>query len=300
MEKKYVLLVTSGYVIWGVQPLFWGLMGYIDSMLTLAMRVIWAAVFAVCILAATRRLPELKALFKDKSKIKFLAPAMLFLLADWGLFIYAVQAGHVLDTSLGYYMAPFVIFALGMVVFKEKPNALMLIAISLAVIGVAISAIQYGRFPLISVALSLLFAIYGAIKKFAQVESVLSIAAETIMMIPMALAFLLISPIGRNGLVQSTAIDHLLFVGAGVITALPMMLYSLGVLKLPFVMLGFMQYISPTLSLFCGLLMGETITPDKLVTFAFIWAALTVYIISVLLQEKKKRSLEAKAKATAL
>jgi chloramphenicol-sensitive protein RarD len=290
MEKKSVLLAASGYIIWGVLPLFWGLLGHIDNRITMAMRIIWSAVFTTGILAVTRRLPELKALLGNRQKIKFLAPAMLFLLADWWLFIYAVQSGHILDTSLGYYMSPFVVFALGMAVFKEKTNFLMLIAMSLAFAGVAISAIYYGRFPLISVALSLSFAIYGAIKKSAQIEGVLSIAAETMMMTPLVVAFLLLSPIGRT-LAFNTFTDHLLFVCAGIATALPLMLYSLGVLKLPYVMLGFMHYIAPTLALLCGLFMGETITPDKLVTFVFIWAALAVYVVSVALEEKKKRLL---------
>ena len=290
MEKKSVLLTASGYIIWGVLPLYWGLLSHIDSMLTMIMRIIWSAVFTTGILAVTRRLPELKALLGNKQKIRVLVPAILFLLADWWLFIYAVQSGHILDTSLGYFMSPFVVFALGMTVFKEKTNILMLIAMSLAFTGVAISAIHYGRFPLISVALSFSFAIYGAIKKSVRIESVLSIAAETTMMTPLAVAFLLFSPIGRT-VASNTLTDHLLFAGAGIATALPMMLYSLGVLRLPYVMLGFMHYISPTLSLFCGLFMGETITPDKLVTFAFIWAALALYVVSVALEEKKKQLL---------
>jgi len=288
MEKKSVLLTMSGYIMWGILPLYWGLMGHINSMITMAMRIIWAAVFTTGLLAVTRRLPELTALFGNKQKIRFLVPAMLFLLVDWWLFIYAVQSGHILDTSLGYFMGPFVVFALSIVVFKEKPNFLMLIAMSLAFTGVAISAVRYGRFPLISVALSFSFAIYGAIKKSVRVEGVLSIAAETIMMTPLAVAFLLFSSIGGT-LAFNTFTDHLLFAGAGIATALPMALYSRGVLKLPYVMLGFMQFIAPTLSLLCGLFMGETITPDKLVTFAFIWAALAVYVVSVVLEEKSSR-----------
>jgi chloramphenicol-sensitive protein RarD len=287
--KKSVILTASGYIIWGLQPLYWVWLAHIDPLLNMAMRIIWAALFAVGILAVRRRLPELKALLGNKQKMKFLAPAMLFLLADWCLFIYAVQSGHILDTSLGYFMGPFVVFALSMLVFKEKPNLLMLIAMSLAFAGVAISALHYGRFPLISVALSFLFAIYGAIKKSLKVESVLSIAAETLMMTPLALAFLLLSPLGGT-LAFTTFSGHLLFVGAGIVTALPMMLYSLGVLKLPYVMLGFMQYISPTLSLFCGLATGEAITPDKLTTFVFIWAALALYVVAVTVEERKKRA----------
>lgn len=290
MDKKSVLLVFLGYVIWGLQPLYWDLMGHMDPMLNLCFRILWAVVFSISILAVTKRLPELTAVFKNKQKMKFLVPATLFLLLDWGIFIYAVQTGHVLDTSLGYYMAPFVVFALGMLVFKEQPKPLILVAIGLAVIGVVFSAIQYGSIPVISLVLSFLFAVYGALKKFAQVESVVSIAAETIMMAPLAILFLLF--FRMEGLAATSVSDHLLFIGSGVVTALPMMLYSLGVIKLPFVMLGFMQYISPTLSLLCGLLMGERVTQDKLVTFLFIWAALAVYMFAMVMEERKKKALQ--------
>ncbi|MCL1981708.1 MAG: EamA family transporter RarD, partial [Clostridiales bacterium] len=275
MEKKRVMSALSCYVIWGIQPLYLGLMTHINPMLTLALRIFWAAAFALGILAFTHRLPELKALFLNRQKMKFLAPAMLFLLGDWGVFIYAVETGHVLDTSLGYYMAPFVVFALGMIIFKEKLTPLMIAAMLLAFSGVAVSVLQYGQFPLISVVLSFLFAIYGALKKTVQVESVLSISAETIMMLPLTVAFMFVSSMWP-ALAASPAGDHFLFIGAGIITALPMMLYTFGVVKLPYVMIGFMQYIAPTLSLCCGLLMGETVTPDKLVTFLFIWAALAL------------------------
>ena len=288
INKKGVILAFSGYVIWGCAPLFWGLTAHIDPMLTLVMRIFWSAAFATGILALTGRLPELKALLLNKKKMRILAPAVLFLLGDWGVFLYAVQSGHVLDTSLGYYISPFVVFALSMIVFREKPTVLMLAAMSLAFAGVAVSAIHYGRFPIISVLLSLMFSIYGAFKKTAQVEGVLSIAAETAMMVPLALAALLLSPL-KGALAANTFTDHMLFVGAGVMTALPMFLYSSGVIDIPFVMIGFMQYVGPTLSMFCGLLMGEVITPDKLLTFAFIWAAMALYAISVVIGETKKK-----------
>lgn len=291
-DKKNFLLVFMGYVIWGVQPLYWNMMGHMDPMFNLAFRILWAMVFTVGILAVTKRLPEYGALFRDKQKMKYIIPAAVFLLLDWGFFIYAVQAGHVLDTSLGYYMGPFVVFGIGRLVFKEKLSRLVIIAMILASLGVLFNivynVVQHGQFPMLSILLAFLFAIYGMFKRFAQVDSVVSIAAETTMMAPLAILFLLFF---RLDAVASRGVtDHLLLVGAGVVTALPMMLYSLGVLKLPFVMLGFMQYISPTLSLICGLFLGEPLTIDKLVTFLFIWAGLAVYMTSVVREEKQRRA----------
>ncbi|MDL2257769.1 EamA family transporter RarD [Eubacteriales bacterium OttesenSCG-928-K08] len=289
-DKKSFLLILGGYVFWGLQPLYWKTIGATSAMFNLSCRIIWAMIFTVGLLAATKRLPEIKALFKNKEKMKFIVPAAILLLLDWGVFIYAVQAGHVLDTSLGYYMGPFVVFALGMLVFKEKPAPLTLVAMGLAVVGVAASVIYYGQFPILAVALAFLFSVYGALKKFAQVDSLLSIAVETIIMVPFALAYLIFVGTGEPGGMGELSVGyHLLLVGSGIVTALPMVLYSLGVLKLPFVMLGFMQYISPTLSMICGLFLGEQITPDKLVTFIFIWAGLILYSITVVREEKKKR-----------
>lgn len=290
MDKKSVLTVALGYAIWGVQSLYWNLLGHMDPMFNLAFRILFSVVFTVGILALTKRLAALKAVFFNKQKMKFLAPAALFLLLDWGVFIFAVQTGHVLDTSLGYYMGPFVVFFIGMIVFGEKQSRLVRVAMLLALLGVVFnivySIVQHGSFPVLSILLACLFAIYGMFKKYAQVDSVVSIAAETIMMAPLAILFLLF--FRTDMLATRSVTDWLLLMGAGVVTSVPMLLYSLGVLRLPFVMLGFMQYISPTLGMLCGLFLGETMTVDKLVTYIFIWAGLIVYTTAVIREEREK------------
>ncbi|MDR1619933.1 MAG: EamA family transporter RarD [Clostridiales bacterium] len=289
MDKKSVLQVALGHVMWGILPLYWAMLAHMDPMFNLACRICWAVAVTVGVLAATKKLPPYKAVFVDKQKMKYLIPAAVFLLLDWGVFIYAVQSGHVLDTSLGYYMGPFVVFAIDMLVFKEKHGKHTLIAMLLVLIGVAFfvvyNVIQYGRFPMLSILLSCLFAIYAMLKKFAQVDSVVGIAAETTMMLPLALVFLIVF---RGADVAALTFgDHLLLIGAGVVTAVPMMLYSVGVIRLPFAMLGFMQYISPTLSLLCGLLLGETVTPDKLVALLFIWAGIGLYMYAAIKEENR-------------
>jgi len=289
LKKKSLLLVLSCYFIWGFQPLYWVLLDHMDSYFLMACRVLVGAVFSVAFLAVQRRLPELKELLLDKKRMKYLVPAAFFLLADWTIFLVAVQNGHVLDTSLGYFMGPLVVFGLSVFLFKEKCSLLKGLAIALSVLGVAITAVKFGRFPAVSLVLAVAFSIYGAIKKFVHVEPVLSIAAETIIICPLAVIFILGFRMGDNGMAALVGMDALLLLGAGIITAVPMMLYSHGVNDLPLMMMGFFQYLSPTLSMFCGLLMGETLSPDRLTSFVFIWAALAVFSFAVVREERRKK-----------
>lgn len=292
MDKKSTLLVFSGYVMWGFQPLYWGLLGQFNPMFNLAMRILWSVVFMACVLFAARKSAAFKAVITDRKKLKFIMLGTLFLLMDLIIYMDAVQTGHVLDAALGYYMGPFVTFSLSMLLFKEKPRPLAIAAMATALIGVAVSIIQYGKFSYISVLLAILFVVYGAFKKLAAVEPIVSYSVEMALMAPLAILYLVLFPANIGGTISVTAL--LLFAGTGVVTCLPMILYALGVLKLPFVMMGFMQYVSPSLGLICGLIMGEVITIDKLVTFLFIWAAMTLYMVSMA-RDERKRSLESKA-----
>ncbi|MDO5111675.1 MAG: EamA family transporter RarD [Clostridia bacterium] len=288
MNRKNVLLVLACYVMWGLQPLFWDLLAGYDSLFILANRIVWSVVFCVSILALRGDLYKLKAVFMDKATLRYLAPASFFLLLDWGLFIWAVQSGHVLDTSMGYYMGPLVVFGLSLFMFHERCNKWQIVAILFAVAGVTVSALQFGSFPGMAIALSLAFAIYGALKKFAQVEPLVSIAAETLMMAPFALLFLLFFRMGDNGFASVDLRGWLLLAASGAVTAMPMILYSVGVIHLPFYVLGFFQYISPSISLLCGLLMGETLTRERLITFLFIWTGLAIFSLSTLKKSKAK------------
>lgn len=297
VNRKNVLLVLACYVMWGLQPLYWDLLAGFDSLFILANRILWSVVFCVSVLAVRGELGKLKAVFADKKTMRFLAPAALFLLLDWGLFIWAVQSGHVLDTSMGYYMGPLVVFSLSLFLFHERCNKWQIVAILFAVAGVLVSVFQFGRFPGMAIALCLAFAIYGALKKFAQVEPLVSIAAETLMMAPFALVFLLFFRMGDNGVGGVDLHAFLLLAASGAVTAMPMILYSLGVIHLPFYVLGFFQYISPSISLLCGLAMGETLSRDKLITFLFIWTGLTIFSLSTLKKAKAKEGTQEEAGA---
>lgn len=289
MNKKSLLLVLAGYVLWGVLPLYWGLLSNLNSMVILANRVLWSAVWTGLLLVVLKKTPEIKTVFKDKKVMKYLIPASIVITCNWGLYIWAVTSGKVMDASLGYYMNPLAVFLCGIFVFREKCNKLELAALLLALVGVVLSTVQYGEFPFTAIGLAVLFAAYGVLKKFAHVDSVTGVFVETVLMVPFAIAFLLFAPVSVSAFSQATVGEYLLLAGAGIATALPMVLYSQGVNDLPFSTMGFLQYVSPTLMLLIGILQGEAFTGAQAISFGFIWAGLVLYTIGMVRREKARQ-----------
>lgn len=288
MNRKYVVLMLLCYLSWGLQPLYWNLYSDLDSLFLLAVRALWCAVFTVGILAWQKRLGDLLALLRNRRAMRFLAPATVFLLTDWGVYTVAVRSGHILDSSLGYYLNPLVTFFIGFFLFREKCRWPQFLALGLAVTGVAISALGFGSFSWFTAILALAWAFYATFQKLADVDSLLSIAAETLILAPFMIPFLLAFRTGGNGLASLTAMKQLYLIGSGLVTALPMLLFSACVRKVPLSVISFFQYLSPTFSIFAGLLIGETVTPAKWVSFLFIWAGIAVFTISTYAADRKK------------
>lgn len=291
MNKKSLMLVLTGYVLWGVLPLYWHQLANVNPLVVLANRIIWSAVFTVIVLAATKRLKELKLMMRDKRVMKLLIPATVAITLNWGIFIWAVGQNRVIESSLGYYMNPLMVFFLGTLVFKERCGRLELLALLCAAVGVVYSTVQYGEFPFISVLLAALFAIYGMFKKMAGVDGFVSVSVETILLTPFALLFLLIWPGTPAALNSVTTLETVFLVMAGAMTAIPLILYSQGVNNIPFLTMGFLQYISPTLMLFMGVLvMGEEFSVSKAISFSFIGAGLILYTIGMIRRERAARN----------
>lgn len=290
MNKKSLALVFLAYLIWGALPLYWTLLSNLDSVFILCNRIIWALVFAVVLLMALKKLSSMKALLTDWSKLKFLIPASIFITLNWGLYIWAVNSHHVIESSLGYYMNPLVVCLFGIVVFREKVNLPQIAAILLASVGVLISTIQYGSFPFVAITLAVSFTLYGTCKKFAHVGGVESVGVETLLIAPIALLFVIFAPQSHASLEVLTMPQVLFCIGSGVVTAIPLMLYSKGVNELPFVILGFLQYIAPTLMLIIGIWQGEVFTPDQAISFGFIWTGLVIFSIGIVMQDRKLKA----------
>lgn len=290
--KKGIPTLLLCFFIWGFQPLYWYICGEWDTYFLLACRIIWAAVCCLCILWAQGKLPQLLAVFRDKDILKREIPASVFLLADWGVYLWAVQNGRVLECSLGYYIQPLVVFILGAVIFREKVSWRHIVILAVVVVGIVLSTDGFNGIPYVTILLAVCFAIYAAIKRSLRIDSVVSTSAEIVMMVPLALLFILFFRMGDTGMASITPLRQLMLLGAGVVTAMPMVLYSVGVKYLPLMTAGFCQYLSPTLAIVCGMIMGEYLTAEKLRSFYFIWAGVLLYCLNTVYEERKKARLK--------
>lgn len=290
--KKGIPTLLLCFFIWGFQPLYWYICGEWDTYFLLACRIIWAAVCCLCILWAQGKLPQLLEVFRDKNILKREIPASVFLLADWGVYLWAVQNGRVLECSLGYYIQPIVVFILGAVIFREKVIWRHIVILAVVVVGIVLSTDGFNGIPYVTILLAVCFAIYAAIKRSLRIDSVVSTSAEIVMMVPLALLFILFFRMGDTGMASITPLRQLMLLGAGVVTAMPMVLYSVGVKYLPLMTAGFCQYLSPTLAIVCGMIMGEHLTAEKLRSFYFIWAGVLLYCLNTVYEERKKARLK--------
>ena len=280
MTKKDTAALLGCYMLWGFQPLYWGLIGDVGTMTLMPLRIVFAALFSVLILAFQKRTGELRVLFKNKKMMKFLLPAAMFLLADWTVYIILVNSGHIIDVSLGYYINPLILFLIGALIYREKCGAGHFIALAVAVTGVVVSAAAFGSVPYTSLIIAVNWAVYAAIKKNVSVDGVLSIAAETLILTIPAVIFMLVFQ--RAELAQIPVSSYLPLLGSGVVTALPMFLYSRCVSRLPLVLMCFAQYLSPTFGLACAFIRGESFSQSQLISLAFFIAAIVIFTVSEL------------------
>jgi len=238
------------------------------------------------VLVATGRMKVLRDTLKNKATMRYLAPASLLITFNWGLYIWAVNNGRVLDCSLGYYMNPLIAFLLAVIIFREKYTKLQLAAVALAFTGVVISLVAFGSFPVVAIGLSISFAMYGVLKKKAHADPAASIAVESLLIAPFALTFsLMFMP---ESIAAVTAPEVLLLVGGGALTAIPLLLYARAVNDIPFITVGFLQYISPSLTLIYGLISGEKLPVSRIVSFIFVGLGLVVFSIALIRKSKEE------------
>lgn len=277
-----VIYAVTAYTLWGGLPIYWKLINSVFSIEILANRIVWAFVFTIAIVAVTKQWKELKEIAKDKKQIFNIFIASILIAFNWGLYIWAVNSDKIVDASLGYYINPLFAVVLGMIIFKEKLNYWQVSALVIAFIGVIIKTLQYGKVPWISLGLAISFGLYGAMKKSIRANSIVGLTLETIMLTPVAAIYITsrqISGMGAFGRESETVI--LLLIGSGIVTAIPLLLFASGAKRLPMSVLGFTQYISPTISLIIGIFIyNENFTVVDMVGFGFIWIALTIYSLS--------------------
>ena len=293
--KRGLFFAVIAYIGWGASPLYWKLLDQVGFFGLVSHRMFWSFVLMYTG-ARFMRGKELKALFRDKRALKILGLASILIAATWWVFIYAVNSGNSLQAALGYYINPLMSIIAGVVIFKEKLTGLQKVASILAAAGVIFFTVNYGSFPWISITLALLFAVYGAIKKIGGYPAIPALAVETTIVAPLALVFVVISFfLPGNGFMADTSsvegwTTTVLLVGGALVTILPLLWYAEAVNALPPTWIGFLQYMSPTVTLLIGVfLFGEPFTLAHAVCFALIWTGLLLISIELFVKSQKAK-----------
>jgi chloramphenicol-sensitive protein RarD len=281
-----ILMAVGAYFLWGILPLYWKLLQGVNPMEILAHRIIWCLVFLLMIVILSRNIKsavnEAIRIAGYPAKTIGVVLAAVILTINWYSYIWAVNNNQVIQASLGYYINPLISVLLGVIVLKEKLSRGQRAACLLAFCGVLILTVNHGTLPWIALVLAVSFALYGLIKKTVNIDAVTGLILESSIMSLFSLFYLWhlhSSSTGAFG--NSGLLITILLVGAGIVTSIPLLLYSRAVNHLPLSMLGFLQYINPTISLLLGIfIFRETFSAIHLAAFAVIWVGLLLYSFS--------------------
>ena len=289
--SKGVFFAVSGFFIWGVLPLYWRLLESVTPLHLLAFRILLSLLLLAVILSLQKNFLWL-TVFKDSKNGSMILLASLILCINWGVFIWAVNNGRVIEASLGFYINPLLSVVLGLIFFREKLSVLQWTAFGFACLGVLILTLLSGTLPWISVVLAVCFAFYGVLKKKINLPSTESLAAETLAAAPVGIFLLFVRVDMTEGLIPGVQnLSYISALGAGVLiplafsgllTSLPLYCFGHGAKLLPLSSLGFFQFIAPTISFLIAIFVfGEFFPLYHFAAFAFIWLAAILYIISL-------------------
>ena len=270
---------VGAYLLWGLFPLYWPLLEPAAAVEILAHRIAWSLVLLAAALALTAGFAWLRQL--ERRQVALLTLAAVTVTVNWGMYIYGVNSGHVVETSLGYFINPLVTVALGVAVLGERLSRAQAVAVAIAGAAVAVLAIDYGRPPWIALTLAFSFGSYGLMKKRAGVDGTQSLAFETGVLALPATAYLLWLGARGEGTFTSEGTGHVaLLVGSGIATAVPLALFGAAAIRIPLTTLGLLQYIAPTIQFAIGVLIyTEPMPASRLAGFALVWVALAIFTI---------------------
>jgi chloramphenicol-sensitive protein RarD len=270
---------VGAYVMWGLVPLYWPLLKPASAMEILSHRVVWSLVFLLIIVYFKKLFSDIKVALFDKRKMILLFFASIFITINWGVFIWAVNNGHVIETSLGYFINPLVSVALGVIVLKEKLRTLQKVAVSLTFVAVTFLTLTLGHPPYIALSLAFSFGFYGLVKKMANVKAIPSLALESLMITPFFAVFLYyLSSQNELTFVELGPIHSLWLVTAGIVSVIPLMLFSTAVLRIPLVVLGLLQALGPIIQFLLGyFVFDEPMITARWVGFLIVWLAVSVF-----------------------
>ena len=282
IDRKGLVLGISAYAFWGILPIYFKALRAVPSVDIVAHRILWSVPILALLLSVAGAWDEVGAALRNRRAMLLLGVTALLIGANWLLYVYAVNSGHILAGSLGYYLNPLANVLLGRIVLKERLSWLQWAAVALAAAGIAALAAGALGQLWISIALCLSFASYGLLRKIAPVDATAGLAIETALLAPFAAAWLVWSFSSGQPTFGDSSADIVLIAVAGVVTTVPLLLFTAAARRLPYSMLGMLQFIAPTLQfLIAVLLYGEPFTTAHAIAFGAIWAALGLYVIAI-------------------
>ena len=295
-QRRGFVLALIAYLSWGFFPLYWQVLAPAGAVEILAHRIVWSLVIAVALIAVTRRWARLRAVFRDRRRVRFLAVGAVVIAVNWGMYIYGVLTGHVVETSLGYFINPLVTIVLGVLVLGERLRRFQWLALAVAASAVVELTFDYGHVPWLSLTLACSFGTYGLMKKKADVGTTEGLTVETVLLTPVALGYLLITQFaGTATFGHHGAGNAIALAGTGLITAIPLLCFGAAATRVSLTTLGLLQYLVPTIQFTIGLVVfHEAMTTARWVGFGLVWVALAMITAeSVLVRRKEKRAVRA-------
>jgi chloramphenicol-sensitive protein RarD len=283
-QRKGVVLGVAAYAMWGAFPLYWPLLEPAGALEILAHRLIWSLIVMVVLVALARRGRQLRRLVTTPRTLGLLALAGTTVSINWATYIWGVNNGYVVETSLGYFINPLVTVLMGVLVLRERMRPLQWAAVGVGLLAVLVLAIDYGRPPWIALVLAFSFGSYGLLKKTANAGAIESLALETAVVSPIALVYVVWLGATGAGHFTSEGMGHTaLFVSAGVVTAVPLIFFGASAVRIPLVVLGLLQYLAPIFQFALGVLyFHEAMPPGRWIGFGLVWIALAVFTYEVI------------------
>ncbi len=278
--KKGILYGIGAYALWGFFPVYWKLLAQVDAFQLIGHRIIWSCLLLLAVIAAGGNWAEFRGKVGAKVIQAYILAALLIGF-NWTMYVWAVNAGYIVETSLGYFINPLVSVALGVIFLKERLRAAQWIPVGVAALGVAYLTFVYGRLPYIALSLAFSFGLYGMAKKLSPLGSLYGLTVETGILFVPALAYLLFAEANGTGKFMHAGLTaDLLMIGAGVVTTVPLLMFASAARSIPLWSVGLLQYIAPTIQFLLGVFVyKEPFSHNQLIGFGIVWVALVIFLI---------------------
>jgi len=269
----------GAYILWGFFPIYWKLLHKVPALEVIGHRISWSFILLVAVILLTRQWGEFRSAAFTPKVIAIYAIAGILLSVNWLIYVWGVNSGFIVETSLGYFINPLVSVLLGVLFLRERLRAMQWVAVGLAAVGVTYLTLTYGRPPWIALSLAVSFGVYGLVKKLAPLGSLYGLTLETALVFPMALSYLVfVESRGTGSFLHQGALTNILLISTGVVTSIPLLMFATAARQIPLTMIGLLQYIAPTLQFLIGVfLYHEPFDQFRLIGFSLVWLALIIF-----------------------